>query len=97
MYSDFPGGEADLRFLKDNTWLINSAVNALVIYKDGQWQCWLVMAFVRYPYRFIRRFVNTKPTRQQAILYADLYARTARRDERGTLKINYDDFNICSN
>jgi hypothetical protein len=97
MYADFPGGEADLQFLNDESWLMNSAVNALVIYKNGEWQCWLVMAFVQYPYRFICRFINTNIYEQKAGLYADLYVRTARRDERGTLKINYDDFNICSN
>jgi hypothetical protein len=97
MYTDYPGGEADLLFLYNQNWLLNSAVNSRMVQQQGRWHIFLVMAWVVNPYRFITRFISTAPTLQKAGIYADAYARTAQKDKRGSLKINYEDFNICPN
>jgi hypothetical protein len=92
-----PGNAADLVFLQDERWLHNSAVNHWYMQRQGRWHIYLVMAHVANPYRLICRYISHCPSRQKAEVYAAAYLRTAQKDERGSLKINYDDFIICPN
>jgi hypothetical protein len=97
MYADFPGHPMDLDFLEADDWLKDSAVNALVTERNQNWRVSMVMAWWYNPMRFVCRFINTYTTQKKAVLSADLFCRTAQKDERGTLKINWNDWNICIN
>jgi hypothetical protein len=96
-YADFPGSEADLRFLQDDAWLVDSAVNSWIIMRKGRHHVAMVMAWVQNPMRLVCRYLQHYPTLEKAILHADLFCRTAQKDERGTLQIHWNDWNICIN
>jgi hypothetical protein len=96
-YADFPGNEADLWFLQEDDWLKDSAVNSLIWERKGRFHVAMVMAWIHHPMRLVCRYLQHYPSLDKATLHADLFCRTAQKDERGTLQINWNDWNICTN
>lgn len=97
VYADYPGSAADLLFLQDDSWLPDAAVNSRIIEVKGRFMVSIVLAWVHFPMRLVCRYLQHYPTLAKAQLHADLFCRTAQKDERGTLKIDNDDWNICPN
>ncbi len=97
VYADYPGNERDLLFLQQDDWLMDSAVNSLITEQKGRWHVAIVLAYIHYPMRFVCRQIQQYHSLQKATLHADLFCRTAQKDDRGTLKINWNDWNICTN
>ena len=97
VYADYPGSAADLHFLQEDGWLMDCAVNGLVTPGKGRWEVAIVLAWVHYPMRFVCRHLQHYPTLAKAQLHANLFCRTAQKDERGTLQIDWNDWNICTN
>jgi hypothetical protein len=97
MYADYPGNDYDLQFLQQDSWLMDSAVNPLITERKCRWHVAIVLAFIHFPMRLVCRQLQQYNSYEKAALYADLFCRTAQKDERGTLKINWNDWNICIN
>jgi hypothetical protein len=95
--TDLQGTAEDLGFLAEDALLIDSVVIPLITFKHGQWLVSLVMAWKKNPIQLICRYINSYPTEKKALLHADLFCRTAQKDERGTQKIILNDWNICTN
>jgi hypothetical protein len=97
VYTEYPGGESELRFLYEAGWLLNSEVRHHIEYNKGRWHVSMILIWAKNPYRFLRRKIDHYDTEKKAAIYAELFKRTMQKDERGTIKINDDDFNICFN
>jgi hypothetical protein len=95
--NDLQGGEADLKVLQEDNWLMDSAVIPRVVKIAGMWRVSLVMAWQKDPLQLVCRYINSYPTEAKARLHADMYCRTAQKDERGTQKITWHDQDICTN
>ncbi len=87
----------DLFFLLDAGWLVETEVVANVVHENGRWSLYLVFASSYDRFRFIRKKINTYPTKRMAQISADLLRRGAGNDPRGYLKVNPDDFHLCYN
>jgi len=97
VFTDFPGSEADLRFLHDHSWLPDTAVKSFVVEKGGRYRVSLIIVWVRFLIRFICRYLDHYPTLAKASLHAELFCRTAQKDKCGNLKIFSNDWNLCLN
>ncbi len=97
VYTEYPGGENELRFLREAGWLMNSEVRQQVTYKKGRWHVAILLIWAENPYRFIKRPIDHYDSERKAMIHADFFKRTMQKDERGTVKINENDFNICFN
>jgi hypothetical protein len=108
--SKFPGGAnsqnnskntlgryEDLSFFIEDQWLQDTEVIYNIHSENGRWTVYLVFASVHNSFRFIRKKINSFQSEARARLCAELYQRGARKDPRGTLKVNLHDFNICYN
>ena len=92
---EIPGTAADLTFLEDSAWLIDSVVLPFVFCRQGQWHVWLVFAWHRDPLRLLCRKGGICRSEAQARQQARLLTRGAGRDARGTLKLNADVYRFC--
>lgn len=95
-FTNKPGSEADLSFLSDDWWLRDTAVIENIVKRDGMWEIQLVFAHYQEPQKLIKRVISRHTCKNQAELNAWYIRRLAAKDQRGTLKVNLDDFGICS-
>lgn len=79
VFADFPGSETDLHFLHNHSWLPDTSVNSLVVEKGGRYRALLIMAWIRFPMRFICRYLHHYPTLANASLHAKLFCRAAQK------------------
>jgi hypothetical protein len=97
-YTDYTGSNADLEFLYNASWLQDAAVMPRVFYYKGEWCIHITFVWVDNKFRFLIRSISEKfNNEKKAILFADMYKRTAQKDKRGELTINENDFNISYN
>ena len=91
------GKQADLRFLYQDSWLQETVVQYSIECRKGRY--WISMIYIdaQNPFRFLIRTINHYSSFSKAQLAALFFQRGIRRDPRGTLKINSDAFDICSN
>ena len=57
----------------------------------------MIFIWAKNPYRVLRRAIDNYENEKKALIYAEMFKRTLQKDERGTIKINEDDFNISFN
>jgi len=91
-----PGSDNDMEFLTDDWWLRDTAVIENIVKKDGMWEIHLVFAHYLTPQKLIKRIITRHTCKSKAELSAWYMRRLAAKDQRGTLKINIDDFELCS-
>lgn len=91
-----PGYQNDMDFLADDWWLRDTAVIENVVKRDGMWEIHLVFAHHLQPQKLIKRVISRYPSKIKAELNAWYMKRMAAKDQRGTLKINLDDFGLCA-
>ncbi len=91
------GESKDFRFLFDDRWLLDSVVRSSVAQRHGRWQLTVILVHAADPYRFLCRYINHYESARKAHIYAEFFVRNIRRDERGTLTLNEDAFDICRN
>jgi hypothetical protein len=96
-YTEYPGGENEIRFLYEADWLLDSEVRPVVTCKNGRWHVAMLLIWAKNPYRFLRRQIDDYDSERKALIHADFFKRTMQKDKRGTIKINENDFNICFN
>lgn len=96
-FHDVPGGEQDLYVLLEDAWLMDSAVIPRVVKTAGMWRVSMVMAWREDSLQLVCRYINSYASEAKARLHADLYCRTAQKDERGTQKITWNGQDLCPN
>ena len=91
------GKYEDLLFFVEDDWLLDTEVIYNLHAENGRWSVYLVFASIHNSFKLIRKKINSFHSEARARLCAELYQRGARKDPRGTLKVNIHDFNICYN
>ena len=90
------GQQSDMDFLSDDWWLRDTAVVENIVKRAGMWEIQLVFAHYKEPYKLIKRVIARYPCKKKAELYAWYMRRLAAKDQRGTLEVNINDFELCS-
>ncbi len=96
-FTDKYGALADLAFLGEDEWLADTAVIERVVRRKGTWEVHLVFAHFRQPLRFLARHITSNASQKKALLTATYMRRLAAKDQRGTLKIDPDLFQLPRN
>ncbi|AFK03947.1 hypothetical protein Emtol_2812 [Emticicia oligotrophica DSM 17448] len=96
-FIDTKGNIQDFQFYHDDHWLSDSAVIDNLIYKRGEWNIELLFALHTNPLKFIKRQIMSYSCPKKATLSASLMRRMAAKDQRGTLEVKVENFNICTN
>lgn len=94
---DQKGEFTDFDLFYSDDWLLNSAVVDNVIERNGNWDIYLVFAYVGNPLKLIKRRITRCITIKKANLTANYMRRLAAKDQRGTLKIDCSSFKNCDN
>jgi hypothetical protein len=92
-----PSGRDDLLFLKDDTWLGDTAVIDLICHRKGAWEVSLTFAHYKIPLKLIVRKIVTCYSEEKAKTAAFYVRRQAAKDTRGTLEVDIKDFHLCTN
>ncbi|HMP30969.1 MAG TPA: hypothetical protein PKD85_15285 [Saprospiraceae bacterium] len=87
----------DLDFIKDDKWLTETSVIDHVCKRNGTWCIDLVFAAYKQPLKLIIRKITAYSCRKKALLHGSIFRRQAAKDQRGTLTITIEDFNISQN
>ena len=91
------GQLSDLGCLQEEAWLLDAAVRYHIALRRGRYWVSLVYIDTGNPFRIRIRQIDHYPTLRKAEQYAELLKRGVQRDQRGTLKVNTDAFDICNN
>ena len=94
-FTDKPGCQEDMDFLSDDWWLRDTAVIENIVKREGMWEIHLVFAHYQEPKKLIKRVISRFTCKNKAELNAWYMKRLAAKDQRGTLKVNLDDFKLC--
>lgn len=84
------GDHTDGTFLREDGWLIDSAVSERLSKRKGQWDIHLTFIHVRRPLTLVSRFITSRSDRKKALLTGSLMRRQAAKDQRGTIKVEDD-------
>ena len=95
--SEIPGNQMDFQLLREDNWLLNTEVRYQLLERNSTWYLTMVYIAIDNPMKLICRKIDTYYSYKKAITYAKILQRGIRKDARGTLKANHDDFNICDN
>ena len=95
-FTEKPGVNSDMAFLSDDWWLRDTAVMENIVKRKGMWEIQLVFAHYQEPQKLIKRVIARYASKQKAELNAWYMKRLAAKDQRGTLKVNLDNFGLCS-
>lgn len=90
-----PGKQKDMAFLSDDWWLRDTAVIENIVPRRGMWEIHLIFAYHLEPKKLIKRVISSHTSKQKAELYAQYMRRLAAKDQRGTLEVKIEDFNLC--
>ena len=95
-FTEVPAPSGDMEFLSDDWWLRDTAVIENIVRRDGMWEIHLVFAHYTQPQKLIKRVISRHTSKDKAELNAWYMRRLAAKDQRGTLRVNLDDFKICN-
>ena len=91
------GTDKDVLFIDDDYWLQDTAVIENVEKRRGEWNIYLVFAHSRTPLKFIKRKIVNFACPKRAALAAHYMRRLAAKDQRGTLIVKNELFEINFN
>ncbi|RMG32084.1 MAG: hypothetical protein D6730_00360 [Bacteroidetes bacterium] len=94
-FTEKPGKQSDMYFLSEDWWLRDTAVIENVVRREGMWEIQLIFAHYQEPYKLIKRVISRHTNKAKAELKAWYMKRLAAKDQRGTLKVDLGDFNLC--
>ena len=94
-FTEVPALSEDMDFLSDDWWLRDTAVIENIVAREGMWEIHLVFAHYLQPQKLIKRVISRHVSKDKAELSAWYMSRLAAKDQRGTLKVNLDDFKLC--
>ena len=93
-FQEKSGNPADMLFITDEFWLQDTAVIDHVNLLKGMHGVSLVFAHHRNPYKFICRRITAYADAKRAATSAHYMRRQAAKDQRGTLKVSPNFFNL---
>jgi hypothetical protein len=96
-YSDVLAGEDELNFIKDDSWFSETVVISQIVLRKGQWHVDLLFAYQKEPYKFLIRNITSCISQTKASITGEIMKRQASKDQRGTLTIKEDQFDINLN
>lgn len=96
-FNERVGEQNDMDFIKNDQWLYNTAVIENIWRRRGLWEIHLLFAHCKQPLTFLSRSITCHPCPKRATMMAAFMRRLAAKDQRGTLKININDFNFLKN
>jgi hypothetical protein len=96
-FSDKLGFSNDLKFIADDFWLSDTAVIEQLLLRKGLWEVHLIFAYPAIPTRFLKRRITSHANSKRAAQMAFYMRRLAAKDQRGTISINIDNFNLSLN
>lgn len=91
------GNKQDLLFLDDDKWLLDTEVRYALSAKNSRWHLSMIYISIHNPFRFLCRKIDEYHSEKKANTFAKILQRGIRKDARGTLKMNTNAFNICTN
>lgn len=97
MFTETLGGRRDMGFYHDDLWLSDTAVIENVSRRKGAWEVILLFAHHKTPLKFIRRRITSHSCPKRAHQMAFYMRRLAAKDQRGTLCVDIDDFDLSLN
>ncbi len=95
LFTEVPALSEVMDFLSDDWWLRDTAVIENIVPREGMWEIHLVFAHYLQPQKLIKRVISRHVSKDKAELSAWYMRRLAAKDQRGTLKVNLDDFKLC--
>ena len=95
-FTECAGTSKDMDFLSEDWWLRDTAVVENIVKRGGMWEIHLVFAHYKQPHKLIKRVIDRYTSKDKAELNAWYMKRLAAKDQRGTLKVNLDDFGLCT-
>ena len=78
-------------------WLLDAEVKSRIEKVNGRWEVSLIFIDTKDPKRFLVKKINDFRSQKLAQISANIMTNTAARDERGTQKVNNDDYNFNNN
>ena len=94
---DLRGEYVDLNLFHSDKWLLDSAVIDRIVKRNGNWDIYLIFAYVLDPFKMIRKKITSCTSLQKAKLSANYMRRLAAKDQRGTLRLDDSSFFNCNN
>jgi hypothetical protein len=91
------GAKKDMDFIKDDTWLADTAVIENLWRRRGTWEIHLLFVHYRQPLTFLSRSITQHTCPKRAAVMAAFMRRLAAKDQRGTLQISAENFNFPKN
>jgi hypothetical protein len=85
--TDIQGGDSDIRFIRQDFWLQDTAVIENIEFRHGEWNIYLVFAHHLIPLKFIKRRIISQACPRKASIIAHYMRRQAAKDQRGTLTV----------
>jgi hypothetical protein len=92
--SDIVGDQSDMKFIAEDYWLGDTAVIERLVLRKGAWEINLLFAHHKNPVKFIVRCITTQSCPRKAAQTAFYMRRAAAKDQRGTLTVAIQDFNL---
>lgn len=93
-FQEKPGRQTDMLFISDEFWLQDTAVIDHVNLLKGMHGVSLIFAHHLNPYKFICRHITAYADARRAATSAHYMRRQAAKDQRGTLKVSANFFNL---
>ena len=95
--SDCSAAASDSRFLRQDAWLIDTAVQEEITPGMGLWHIHLLFIHYNNPLQFRRRWITSHVQKNKAHLMASFMRRLAAKDQRGTIPPPFDHFQLDQN
>ncbi|MCU0376524.1 MAG: hypothetical protein MUF24_14550 [Chitinophagaceae bacterium] len=93
-FQEKPGIPTDMLFISDEFWLQDTAVIDHINPMKGMHGVSLIFAHHLNPYKFICRYITAYADARRAATSAHYMRRQAAKDQRGTLKVSANFFNL---
>ncbi|NJL76323.1 MAG: hypothetical protein HC892_16220 [Saprospiraceae bacterium] len=95
--TDRLGFRNDLRLFEHDQWLCDAAVIERVSLHEGAWEVVLIFADFAIPIKFITRRITSNACPKKAAQMAYFMRRQAAKDQRGTINLSLEQFNLPLN
>ena len=91
------GIDQDINFIYEDWWLGDTAVIDNLVKVEGAWQIRLLFAHHKQPLKFLQKSIVSFASKPKAELTAFYMRRLAAKDQRGTLNLDLNDFDLPLN
>jgi len=97
LFEEHSSTQRDLTFIKEGTWLTDTAVIEYLTRRKGTFSINLLFAHHKQPLKLLIRSITHHSNLKKAQVMSQLFRRQAAKDQRGTFKIEESSFLIDYN